>query len=194
MNFAPAHLKARYVIAEFKAFVQMLIQSGVKRSKLVSPLINISPFSSSGSRWETRCIFCDWKREEFPLSRSSRGLNDTEVSAEEAIFHFGLSSLSSRDWNDPKIQRDRMEKREILKRSNFLPRDLLATQKSEYVEPSNNVEISRGILSISSRSLMKFFSAINRHSRYRAPPSKEGEKPPVCAATKSPSPCTSSFD
>lgn len=150
MNFAPAHLKARYVTAgsEFKAFVRMLIQNGVKRSKLAfsSPLIiNISPFLL-GSRG--KCIFCDRgprREQEFPLStRSSRGLNETEVSAEEAIFHFGLSSLSSRDWNDPKVQRDRMEKREILKRSNFLPRVICSQRKKAGL---NIVEI--GILSFS---------------------------------------------
>lgn len=150
MNFASAHLKARYVTAgsEFKAFVRMLIQNGVKRSKLAfsSPLIiNISPFLL-GSRG--KCIFCDRgprREQEFPLStRSSRGLNETEVSAEEAIFHFGLSSLSSRDWNDPKVQRDRMEKREILKRSNFLPRVICSQRKKAGL---NIVEI--GILSFS---------------------------------------------
>lgn len=150
MNFAPAHLKARYVTAgsEFKAFVRMLIQNSVKRSKLAfsSPLIiNISPFLL-GSRG--KCIFCDRgprREQEFPLStRSSRGLNETEVSAEEAIFHFGLSSLSSRDWNDPKVQRDRMEKREILKRSNFLPRVICSQRKKAGL---NIVEI--GILSFS---------------------------------------------
>lgn len=150
MNFAPAHLKARYVTAgsEFKAFVWMLIQNSVKRSKLAfsSPLIiNISPFLL-GSRG--KCIFCDRgprREQEFPLStRSSRGLNETEVSAEEAIFHFGLSSLSSRDWNDPKVQRDRMEKREILKRSNFLPRVICSQRKKAGL---NIVEI--GILSFS---------------------------------------------
>lgn len=150
MNFAPAHLKARYVTAgsEFKAFVRMLIQNSVKRSKLAfsSPLIiNISPFLL-GSRG--KCIFCDRGprcEQEFPLStRSSRGLNETEVSAEEAIFHFGLSSLSSRDWNDPKVQRDRMEKREILKRSNFLPRVICSQRKKAGL---NIVEI--GILSFS---------------------------------------------
>lgn len=150
MNFAPAHLKARYVTAgsEFKAFVRMLIQNSVKRSKLAfsSPLIiNISPFLL-GSRG--KCIFCDRgprREQEFPLStRSSRGLNETEVSAEEAIFHFGLSSLSSRDWNDPKVQRNRMEKREILKRSNFLPRVICSQRKKAGL---NIVEI--GILSFS---------------------------------------------
>ena len=150
MNFAPAHLKARYVTAgsEFKAFVRMLIQNSVKRSKLAfsSPLIiNISPFLL-GSRG--KCIFCDRgprREQEFPLStRSSGGLNETEVSAEEAIFHFGLSSLSSRDWNDPKVQRDRMEKREILKRSNFLPRVICSQRKKAGL---NIVEI--GILSFS---------------------------------------------
>lgn len=150
MNFAPAHLKARYVTAgsEFKAFVRMLIQNSVKRSKLAfsSPLIiNIFPFLL-GSRG--KCIFCDRgprREQEFPLStRSSRGLNETEVSAEEAIFHFGLSSLSSRDWNDPKVQRDRMEKREILKRSNFLPRVICSQRKKAGL---NIVEI--GILSFS---------------------------------------------
>lgn len=150
MNFAPAHLKARYVTAgsEFKAFVRMLMQNSVKRSKLAfsSPLIiNISPFLL-GSRG--KCIFCDRgprREQEFPLStRSSRGLNETEVSAEEAIFHFGLSSLSSRDWNDPKVQRDRMEKREILKRSNFLPRVICSQRKKAGL---NIVEI--GILSFS---------------------------------------------
>lgn len=149
MNFASAHLKARYVTAgsEFKAFVRMLIQNSVKRSKLAfsSPLIiNISPFLL-GSRG--KCIFCDRgprREQEFPLStRSSRGLNETEVSAEEAIFHFGLSSLSSRDWN-PKVQRDRMEKREILKRSNFLPRVICSQRKKAGL---NIVEI--GILSFS---------------------------------------------
>lgn len=126
----------------------MLIQNSVKRSKLAfsSPLIiNISPFLL-GSRG--KCIFCDRgprREQEFPLStRSSRGLNETEVSAEEAIFHFGLSSLSSRDWNDPKVQRDRMEKREILKRSNFLPRVICSQRKKAGL---NIVEI--GILSFS---------------------------------------------
>lgn len=55
MNFAPAHLKARYVTASsgFKDFVRMLIQNGVKRSKLAFfSLINISLFllGSTGKR------------------------------------------------------------------------------------------------------------------------------------------------